>query len=254
MLSLGIEGTAEKTGVGIVDNNGNILASVGEALIPQAGGIHPREAAEHHAKTIPKLIKKALNEAKIDIHDIDLVSFSKGPGLGPALRSVATAARTLALGLKVPIVGVNHCIAHIEIGRLTTSAEDPVSLYVSGGNTQIISFEEGRYRVLGETLDIAVGNLLDQFCREVGLGHPGGPIVEKLAKKSSKYIQLPYTVKGMDLSFSGLLTATIRKYEKGASLEDLCYSLQETAFSMLTEVTERALEHTKKMKFYFVEE
>ena len=246
MICIGIEGTAEKTGVGIVDSEGNILASCGNPLIPESGGIHPREAAEHHAATIVPLIKDALRESKLNIDDIDLVAFSRGPGLGPGLRTTATAARSLALSLNVPIIGVNHCIGHVEIGKLTTGAEDPVSLYVSGGNTQVIAFESARYRVFGETLDIAIGNCLDQFAREVDLGHPGGPEVEKLAGKASEYIKLPYAVKGMDLSFSGLLTAALRKYESGSPLNDVCYSLQETAFSMLVEVTERALAHTKK--------
>jgi len=246
LISIGIEGTAEKTGVGIVDSSGKILASVGKALIPEIGGIHPREAAEHHASSIVPLIRDALNESGLLLKDLDLVAFSKGPGLGPALRTVATASRSLSLLLKIPIVGVNHCIGHVEIGKLTTGAEDPVTLYVSGGNTQIIVFDSGRYRVFGETLDIAMGNCLDQFSRSVGLGHPGGPKIEEMAKKSDNYIKLPYTVKGMDLSFSGLLTAAIRKYESGHALEDVCYSLQETAFSMLVEVTERAIAHAKK--------
>jgi bifunctional N6-L-threonylcarbamoyladenine synthase / protein kinase Bud32 len=246
MICIGIEGTAEKTGVGIVDSDGNILASTGKPLIPEKGGIHPREAAEHHASTIVPLINDSLNQSGLSLEDIDLVAFSRGPGLGPALRTVATAARSLSLMLKIPIVGVNHCIGHVEIGKLTTGAVDPVTLYVSGGNTQIIAYESGRYRVFGETLDIAMGNCLDQFSRSVGLGHPGGPKVEEMAKNYSEYIKLPYTVKGMDLSFSGLLTAAIRKYESGESIEDVCYSLQETAFSMLVEVTERAIAHANK--------
>ncbi|SCM58724.1 putative bifunctional tRNA threonylcarbamoyladenosine biosynthesis protein {ECO:0000255/HAMAP-Rule:MF_01447} [Methanothermobacter wolfeii] len=246
MLCLGIEGTAEKTGVGIVRDDGKILAIKGKPLIPEKGGIHPREAAEHHARWIPVLVREACHDAGVEIDEIGLISFSRGPGLGPALRTVATAARTLALSLRIPIVGVNHCIGHIEIGRLTTGARDPVSLYVSGGNTQVIAFNQGRYRVFGETLDIAVGNMVDQFARESGLGHPGGPVIERLARESSGYIELPYSVKGMDLSFSGLLTAALRKLEAGAGLEDLAYSLQETAFSMLVEVTERALAYTEK--------
>jgi bifunctional N6-L-threonylcarbamoyladenine synthase / protein kinase Bud32 len=246
MLCLGIEGTAEKTGVGIVDEDGKILSSVGNPLIPLSGGIHPREAAEHHANNIVPLIIKALENASLELNEIEMVAFSRGPGLGPALRTVATSARALALSLDVPIIGVNHCLGHVEIGKLTTGAADPVTLYVSGGNTQVIAFQSSRYRVFGETLDIAIGNCLDQFAREVGLGHPGGPQVEELAQKSSNYIKFPYTVKGMDLSFSGLLTAAIRKREKGAPLEDVCHSLQETAFAMLVEVTERALAHTKK--------
>ena len=245
MISLGIEGTAEKTGVGIVNSDGEILAICGNQLYPEEGGIHPREAAEHHSYWIPKLIPRALDEAGLGFDDIDLVSFSRGPGLGPALRIVATSARTLALSINKPIIGVNHCIGHIEIGKLTTDATNPVTLYVSGGNSQVIAYESGRYRIFGETLDIAVGNCLDHFGRETGLGHPGGPVIEKLAKKGS-YIPLPYTVKGMDFSFSGLLSASLRAYKNGAAIEDVCYSLQETAFSMLVEVTERALSHTER--------
>jgi N6-L-threonylcarbamoyladenine synthase/protein kinase Bud32 len=177
MICIGIEGTAEKTGVGIVDSSGEILTSLGNSLIPVSGGIHPREAAEHHADAIVPLIKDALLESNLQLEDIDLVAFSQGPGLGPALRTVATAARSLSLSLKIPIVGVNHCIGHVEIGRLTTGAQDPVTLYVSGGNSQIIAFDGGRYRVFGETLDIALGNCLDQFARSVHLGHPGGPLI-----------------------------------------------------------------------------
>lgn len=245
MICLGIEGTAEKTGVGIVDSDGNILAMAGEQLFPEKGGIHPRIAAEHHGYWIPKLIPKAIDEAGISYDDLDLISFSQGPGLGPALRIVATSARTLALSLNKPIIGVNHCIGHVEVGKLDTGAVNPVTLYVSGGNSQVISHESGRYRIFGETLDIAAGNCLDHFGRETGLGHPGGPVIEKLAKKGS-YVDLPYVVKGMDFSFSGLLSAALRKVKKGTPIEDVCFSLQETAFSMLVEVTERALSHTQK--------
>ena len=245
MISLGIEGTAEKTGVGIVDSDGNILAMAGKQLFPEEGGIHPRLAAEHHAEWIPKLIPQAMEESGLSYDDLDLISFSQGPGLGPALRIVATSARSLALSLKKPIIGVNHCIGHVEVGKLDTGAINPVSLYVSGGNSQVIAYESGRYRIFGETLDIAVGNCLDHFGRETGLGHPGGPVIERLAKEGS-YVDLPYVVKGMDFSFSGLLSAAIREVQKGTPMEDVCFSLQETAFAMLVEVTERALSHTQK--------
>ena len=245
LICLGIEGTAEKTGVGIVDSEGNILAMEGCQLYPEKGGIHPRIAAEHHAEWIPKLIPQAIESAGINYSDIDLISFSQGPGLGPALRIVATSARSLALSLDKPIIGVNHCIGHVEVGKLDTGAVNPVSLYVSGGNSQVIAYESGRYRIFGETLDIAIGNCLDQFGRETGLGHPGGPVIEKLAKKGN-YIDLPYVVKGMDFSFSGLLSAALRQHQKGTAIEDVCFSLQETAFAMLVEVTERALSHTQK--------
>jgi N6-L-threonylcarbamoyladenine synthase/protein kinase Bud32 len=190
------------------------------------------------------VLEGALGEAKLDLGDIDLVAFSQGPGLGPCLRVAAVSARTISLTNDIPIIGVNHCIGHIEIGMLLTGAKDPLTLYVSGGNTQVIAFDSGRYRVFGETLDIAIGNCIDQFARTVGIGNPGGPIVEKLAKKG-KYIPLPYVVKGMDLSFSGIYTASV-KLAKKHKIEDVCNGLQETAFAMITEVTERALAHTEK--------
>ncbi len=244
MICIGLEGTAEKTGVGIVTSEGEVLFNKTIIYKPPKQGINPREAADHHAETFPKLIKEAFKV--VDKNEIDLIAFSQGPGLGPSLRVTATAARTLSLTLKKPIIGVNHCIAHIEIGKLTTEAEDPLTLYVSGGNTQVIAYVSNKYRVFGETLDIAVGNCLDQFARYVNLPHPGGPYIEELAKKGKKLIDLPYTVKGMDIAFSGLLTAAMRAYDAGEKLEDICYSLQEYAFSMLTEITERALAHTNK--------
>ncbi|MGN1322079.1 MAG: bifunctional N(6)-L-threonylcarbamoyladenine synthase/serine/threonine protein kinase [Methanosphaera sp.] len=246
LICLGIEGTAEKTGIGIVDSDGNILATCGDQLYPEKGGIHPREAANFHAEHIVPLIQDALEESSLTLNDIDLVSFAKGPGLGPALRTIATAARSLSQNIGVPLIGVNHCIGHVEIGKLTTGAKDPVTLYTSGGNTQIISYEAGRYRIIGETLDIAIGNCLDQFSRDIGLGHPGGPIVEKHARNTDETIELPYVVKGMDLSFSGILTSAINKYNSGIDLDVVCNSFQETCFAMLCEVTERALSYTGK--------
>jgi len=244
LICLGIEGTAEKTGIGIVDSDGKILGIAGKPMLPEKGGIHPREASEHHSYWIPKLVNQVTEESHISLNEVDLISFSIGPGLGPALRTVATSARTLSLGLNIPIVGVNHCVGHIEIGKLDTGAINPLTLYVSGGNSQLIGFESEKYRIFGETLDIAIGNCFDHFGREIGLKHPAGPIIEKLAKKGN-YMELPYTVKGMDFSFSGLLSAAVRSFQKGFNIEDICYSLQETAFSMLVEVAERGLSNTK---------
>ena len=248
---LGIESTADDFSVGISTFEGEILANIISAYIPEEGGIHPREAARHHAETASKVLEEAFTKSGIKPQNLSVTAFSQGPGLGPCLRTGATVARALASYLNVPLVGVNHCIAHIEIGKLKTGAKDPITLYVSGGNTIVAAFDSGRYRVFGETLDIALGNCLDVFAREAGLrqreGMPFGAIVEKLAIKGKKLISLPYTVKGMDTSFSGLLTAAVNLIKKGEyKLEDLCYSLQETAFSMVTEVTERALAHTEK--------
>lgn len=248
---LGIESTADDFSVGIASFEGEILANVIDAFISETGGIHPREAAQHHSQVAGKVLAEAFKKAKIKPKEIKVVAFSQGPGLGPCLRTGATVARALASYLGVPLVGVNHCVAHIEIGKLITGAKDPVTLYVSGGNTIVSAFDAGRYRVFGETLDIAVGNCLDVFARTAGLrqreGMPFGAIIEKLAEKGSRFVPLPYSVKGMDLSFSGLLTAAIELLKRGEySLEDIAFSLQETVFAMLTEVTERALAHTEK--------
>jgi N6-L-threonylcarbamoyladenine synthase/N6-L-threonylcarbamoyladenine synthase/protein kinase Bud32 len=244
-FTLGIEGTAHTASVGIVDESGSVLGSAADMFRPPEGGIHPREAANHHAHLLPGLIDAAVREAGLAFGDLDLVAFSQGPGLGPCLRTAATAARALALSLAIPIMGVNHCVAHIEIGRQVTGAKDPVLLYASGGNTQVIGYSRGRYRVFGETLDIGIGNMLDKFGREVGLPFPAGPILEREAR-GGVFIELPYSIKGMDVAFSGLLTAALSQHRKGRPLKDLAFSLQETAFGMLTEVTERAMAHIGK--------
>ncbi|MGD0818021.1 MAG: bifunctional N(6)-L-threonylcarbamoyladenine synthase/serine/threonine protein kinase [Methanomassiliicoccales archaeon] len=246
MIALGIEGTAHTCGVGIVDDSGNILANEIDMYRPATGGIHPREAANHHAEKLVPMVKVAVEKAGITFKDIDIVTFSQGPGLGPCLRTVATGARALALTLDVPIVGVNHCIAHLEIGRIKTAAKDPVLLYASGGNTQVIAFANGRYRIFGETLDIGIGNMLDKMGREIGLGYYAGPKIEKTALGGKKLLDLPYSVKGMDMAFSGILTAALCQKAKGETLEDICFSVQETTFAMLTEVTERAMAHVEK--------
>jgi N6-L-threonylcarbamoyladenine synthase/protein kinase Bud32 len=248
---LGIESTADDFSVGTSTFNGEILSNIISTYMPEEGGIHPREAARHHAEVGNKVLAQAITKSGVKPHNLSIIAFSQGPGLGPCLRTGATAARALASYLKIPLVGINHCVAHIEIGKLKTGAMDPITLYVSGGNTIVAAFDSGRYRVFGETLDIALGNCLDVFARQAGLrqrvGTPFGAIVEQLSAKGKKLIPLPYTVKGMDTSFSGLLTAALNVYKKGeCRLEDLCYSLQETAFSMVTEVTERALAHTEK--------
>ena len=251
MIALGIEGTAHTLGIGIVTED-KVLANVFDTLTTEKGGIHPKEAAEHHARLLKPLLKKALETVGITLEDVDVIAFSQGPGLGPALRVVATAARALAIRYNKPIVGVNHCIAHVEITKMF-GVKDPVGLYVSGGNTQVLALEGGRYRVFGETLDIGIGNAIDTFAREIGLGFPGGPKIERLARKGERYIELPYAVKGMDLSFSGLLTEAVRKYRTGKyRVEDLAYSFQETAFSALVEVTERAVAHTGKEEVVLV--
>ncbi len=246
-IALGIEGTAHTLGIGIIDDTGKVLSNVYDMYSPKTGGIHPREAANHHVLKAREILERALTAANLTIDDIDVIAFSQGPGLGPCLRVTATISRALSLFKNKPLVGVNHSIAHIEIARMISKEEDPLTVYVSGGNTIISAYTGKRYRAFGETLDIAIGNLLDTFARAAGIAYPGGPVIEKLARKAKVYHQLPYSVKGMDISFSGILTAAIRLLkEDKVPLEEICYSLQETVFGMIAEVTERALVHTNK--------
>lgn len=247
LICLGIETTAHTFGVGIVDSKGKIFANVKDSYSSEHTGIIPYQAAEHHYNVAVDVIKEALKKANLSPDKINLISFSQGPGMGPSLRVGAIAARTLALKYKLPLIGVNHCIAHLEIGKLVTKAKDPVLLYASGANTQIIAFEAGKYRIFGESLDIGVGNFLDSFARHIGLGFPGGPKIYELSLKSKNYIELPYVVKGMDISLGGLLTNLKQKFDsKKYKVEDLCYSAQETVFAMLLEVSERAMAHCEK--------
>lgn len=198
------------------------------------------------------LVDQALKEAGIKGSELDCVCFTKGPGIGAPLASVAVVARTLAQLWDKPLIGVNHCIAHIEMGRAVTGAVDPTVLYVSGGNTQVIAYSNQKYRIFGETIDIAVGNCLDRFARILNLSNDPSPgyNIEQLAKKGSKLAPLPYVVKGMDVSFSGILSTLEAKSAGWLSsgeytAADLCFSLQETIFAMLVETTERAMAHTK---------
>ncbi|KAH8379721.1 hypothetical protein KR009_006814 [Drosophila setifemur] len=262
VCALGIEGSANKIGIGII-KDGEVLANVRRTYItPPGEGFLPKETAKHHREAILGLVKSSLKEAKLQPSDLDVICYTKGPGMAPPLLVGAIVARTLSLLWEKPLLGVNHCIGHIEMGRHITGAQNPIVLYVSGGNTQVIAYSNKRYRIFGETIDIAVGNCLDRFARIIKLSNDPSPgyNIEQLAKKSKRYIKLPYVVKGMDVSFSGILSYIEDLAEPGKrqnkrkrqqqeeevidySQADLCYSLQETIFAMLVEITERAMAH-----------
>ncbi|MBU2612131.1 MAG: N(6)-L-threonylcarbamoyladenine synthase Kae1 [Nanoarchaeota archaeon] len=244
-IVLGIESTAHTFGVGIV-RDGKILSNKRDMYTTESGGIIPMDSAKHHREVSSKVYSEAVLESGIDEKRIDAIAFSQGPGLPPCLLEGIKFAKKLSKKLGKPLVPVNHCVAHLEIGKLT-GAKDPVLLYCSGANTQVISYASGKYRVFGETLDTGVGNFIDNFARYAGIGFPGGPKIEKLALQGKEYIELPYTVKGMDVAFSGILTNLKQKIESGKyKIEDLSYSMQETVFAMLVETAERALAHIGK--------
>ncbi|TFY59890.1 hypothetical protein EVG20_g7622 [Dentipellis fragilis] len=265
-LALGLEGSANKLGAGIikhdVDGSTSVLSNVRHTYItPPGEGFLPRDTAQHHREWALKVINDAVKKAGISMHDLDCICFTKGPGMGAPLQSVALVARTLSLLFNKPLVGVNHCVGHIEMGRNITGARNPVVLYVSGGNTQVIAYSRQCYRIFGETLDIAVGNCLDRFARVINLSNDPSPgqNIEEEAKKGRRLLPLPYTTKGMDISLSGILTSvealTLDKRFRADGKPrgpddqdyftpaDLCFSLQETVFAMLVEITERAMAH-----------
>ena len=242
---LGIESTAHTFGVAVV-RNGKILSNVKRSYVTEKGGIIPMEAAKHHQENKREIYFESLEKANIDEKDINAIAISQGPGLAPCLLEGMRFAKELAVNLRKPMVPVNHCVSHLEIGRIT-GAKDPVMLYVSGANTQVISYASGKFRVFGETLDIGIGNFIDTFARYAGIGFPGGPVIQKLAEQGKNFVELPYRVKGMDVALSGILTNLRQKLESEKySLNDLAYSLQEDVFAMLVEVSERALAHTGK--------
>ena len=254
MLGLGVESTAHTFSCAVLEKNGKkgrILSDVKRIYKPPEGeGIHPREASRHHVENSSIVLSECLAEAGIKISDLDIVSYAGGPGLGPCLRVGAVVARSVSSYYDIPIYPVNHAIGHIELGKLLTGAKNPLVLLVSGGHTMLLAFLAKQWRVFGETLDITLGQLLDQFGRSIGFASPCGKNIEELAATSTNYVSLPYSVKGNDVSFSGLLSATksIASKEKA----DACYSLQETAFAMIAEAVERALSFTRKKELMVV--
>jgi N6-L-threonylcarbamoyladenine synthase len=250
---LGIESTAHTFSVSVVTADGEILSNAKNVYqAKEGGGIHPFEAAQTHLYSASRVLEAAIGESGVDPRMLGAICYSMGPGLGPCLRVGAVVARTLSAALGVPLVPVNHAVGHIELGCLLCGAKDPVVLLVSGGHTMVIAHSGDRWRVLGESLDLTLGQLLDQFGRHTGLASPCGRAIEAAASVSSNYKRLPYSVKGNDVSFSGLLTAAKRMLDGGASFEDVCFSMQETAFAMVVEVTERALAFTGKKEVMVV--
>lgn len=254
MLGLGIESTAHTFSCAVIEKRGKagkILSDVRRIYRPPDGeGIHPREASRHHIETSSSVLAECLKEAKVGVRDLDIVSYAAGPGLGPCLRVGAVVARSLSSYYGIPIYPVNHALGHIELGKLLTGAKNPLVLLVSGGHTMLLAFLNRQWRVFGETLDITLGQLLDQFGRSIGFASPCGREIEELASKTTNYVPLPYSVKGNDVSFSGLLSATKSIAQK--SREDACFSLQETAFAMVSEAVERALSFTGKRELMVV--
>ncbi len=246
-LCLGIESTAHTFGASIVDSKDRIITNVNSSYRPPAGiGIHPRKASEHHAKVSYQIVQQALMDSGQTNLAPDIVAYAAGPGLGPCLRIGATLARAIAGYLAIPLVAVHHGVAHLDLAMAISNAHDPLAVLVSGGHTAILVHVGRRWLFYGETQDITLGNLLDMFAREAKLPSPGGVSVENQAEGAETLLPLPYTVKGNDVAYSGLLTAAVRLLKLGKDIRDVCYSIQEVGFSMLAETVERSLVQTRK--------
>jgi N6-L-threonylcarbamoyladenine synthase len=243
MITLGIESTAHTLSIGI-EKNGQILSNVIDMYRGGSEGLIPRKLADHHSKVFSAVLEESLAKAKVTIDGIDLIAFSQGPGIGSPLSVGVSAAKFLAIRHGKKIIGVNHPYAHVKISEHHCKMKSPLVLYLSGGNSQVLIEQDGYFRVLGETLDIGIGNLFDNFARAIKMEEAHGAALAKLAE-GGRYVELPYTVKGMNLVFSGLLTAAEKAAKKHAK-KDAAFSLMETAFAMTCEVTERALFLTKK--------
>jgi N6-L-threonylcarbamoyladenine synthase len=254
MKALGIESTAHTFGIGIVDGKSGKIEINERISYKPKEGIIPAECASFLRENAKGVLESV--EKKSDLDKMDIISVSAGPGLPPSLSIGLDFARSLAKKLGRPLFGVNHCRAHIDVGTFLTGAKDPVILYVSGGNTQVL-YDNNGYKVLGETQDIGLGNAIDKLGRAMDLKFPAGPKMEELAKKGN-FILLPYSVKGMDMNFSGILSDSVRRLEgaKQEELEqtqaDISFSFQEICFSMLTEVTERAMAAMNKKELLLV--
>lgn len=239
MAVLGIESSAHTIGIGIVDR-GKVLCNVKRMYKITDKGLIPSRVADFHSEGVGEIISAALKAAKLKAEDIDAVGYTKGPGLGACLRVGQLAALTLSKRLGIPTMPVNHAVAHIEVAKWYLRMRNPLALYVSGGNSQIIGMLDDHYHIYGETFDVGVGNMIDNFARHAKLNPAWGSTVGKVAQ-GGRYIEMPYTVKGMDFSFTGLLTNAEKLLDSGKGVRDVAYSLQETAFSMLLEASERSM-------------
>jgi N6-L-threonylcarbamoyladenine synthase len=244
MKVLGIECTAHTLSMGVIEN-GRALSNVIDTYSGASEGLIPRKMADHHAESFARVLAKCLADANVRMADVGLVAFSQGPGIGAPLSAGIAGAKYLALRFGKPLVGVNHCFAHAKISEHLCKMDKPLILYLSGGNSQILLEDAGGYyHVLGETLDIGIGNLFDSFARTIKMEHAHGSALSELAE-GGKYFGLPYTVKGMNLVFSGLLTAA-EKAARSHPHRDVARSLMETSFAMTCEVAERALYLSRK--------
>ena len=253
ILVLGIESSCDETSAAVIKNGREVLSNIIDTQIKiheKYGGVVPEIASRNHIEAISRVVKTALEEAKVDFKDIDVIAPTYGPGLVGALLVGVSYARGLSYALNKPLVGVNHLEGHISANYITHKDLKPpfLCMLTSGGNTQIVYVKDYcNMEVLGKTRDDAIGEAFDKVARVVGLGYPGGPKVDKLAQKGKASIDFPKThFENLDFSFSGIKTAVINLHHKNpeVSKEDLCMSFEKAVTEVLIENMEKAIEKT----------
>jgi len=241
---LGIETSCDETAAAIVEDGHDIRSSVVSSQVDlhaRFGGVVPEIASRAHAELVSGVVEEALVEAGAGFGDVDAVAACHGPGLAGALLVGVSAAKAMALTLDVPYVGVNHLEAHLHAAWLEDPAvELPLAvLIVSGGHTMVVIVEaDARYRLLGQTVDDAAGEAFDKVARFLGLGYPGGPVIDRLAADGDPAaIAFPRPMRhdGYDFSFSGLKTAVINHVRRHPDVEvrDVAASFQEAVVDVL---------------------
>lgn len=259
ILTMGIESSCDETSVAIVKNGREILSNVIDTQIPiheKYGGVVPEIASRNHIEAISRVTKKALEEANVSFEQIDAITPTYGPGLVGALLVGLSYAKALSFATNKPLVGVNHIQGHIAANYITYKELEPpfICVMMSGGNTQIVHVKNyTEFEVLGKTRDDAIGEAFDKVARVVGLGYPGGPKVDKLAKEGQANIELPKThfdEDTLDFSFSGIKTAVINLHHKNPDINkaDLCASFEKNVTETLMENVKKAIKKTEIKK------
>lgn len=242
ILTLGIESSCDETSVAVVKNGREVLSNVINSQIKiheKFGGVVPEIASRNHVGAISGVTKKALEDAHITYNDIDNIACTYGPGLVGALLVGVSYAKALSYALNKPLTGTNHIEGHIAANYITHKDLKPpfICLIISGGHTHLVHIKDyDEFEILGKTRDDAIGEAFDKVARVIGLGYPGGPKVDKLAKEGEANIELPKThVDGLDFSFSGVKTAIINLHHKNPEINkaDLCASFEKYVTEIL---------------------
>lgn len=255
VLILALESSCDETSIAVVKNGREVLSNIISSQIEihkRFGGVVPEVASRNHVLCINSVLKEALEKANVKLEDIDAVAVTYGAGLAGALMVGINFAKGLAYSLGLPLIAVNHIKGHISSNYIQFKELKPpfICLVVSGGHTAILRVDDYlNHTLIGETLDDAVGEAFDKVARVLGLGYPGGPKIDKLAKEGKNVIDFKYKSrldKTYDVSYSGLKTAVINYLHKMEtkkipfSIEDVCASFQCQAIDVLVEKTIRA--------------